>query len=110
MRPNSWPPVTPRQRRHAEQRPPLDDAEGDGVVDEEHAHHQSQHTQGGEVQGEGRAHLLDGVATRGRKLQPHPLWQDGPDGDQGRVIVDDEVNVGDAAAHRQHLLRRGNIA
>jgi hypothetical protein len=91
------------------QRPALDDAEGNSVVDEEHADDESQHAQRRQVELERGRHLLDGVLARRGRLDGDAGRQHGADRGQRRFVGGDKVDVAELAAQIEHLLGRGEV-
>ena len=97
----------------AQHRPPLDDAKGDGVVDEEHAHHQRQQTERCEVEAKGARHLVDSAGACRGLAQQRARRQRGADCIQLRRARSDgrhnQVNAVELAHAPQQFLRAGDV-
>ena len=72
------------EAQRADHRAPLDDAEHHGVVDEEHAHHEGEQAEGGEVQLEGVGELADGRGLLARRRDARALGEERRDAGERR--------------------------
>src|SRR5206468_11806348 len=84
----------------AQERAPLDDREGDRVVDEEDAADEGQERERRQVQAEGAGHRLRRARARGGGREGRPGRQDGAGALEealaGRALGDDQVDAREA--------------
>ena len=96
--------------QRCEDRAALDDTEEHRVVDQEHADHERQQAQGGEVGLEGLGQLCDARRLLAGRSQARPRRQQAGQRGFGRFpAAQDQIHVADAAGHAEQALGGAHV-